>query len=115
MHLCSLSTLRKTALLSALVALGLFATSDAALAQQSPMGNVICAIIGIIYGNLGRGIAVLAVIILGVGATIGKVSWGLAMTVGVGIGVVFGAVPLTAYLMSADSTTPICFGIAGVQ
>lgn len=115
MHALTTASLRKHMLISALVALGLFATSDAALAQQSPMGNVICAIIGIIYGNLGRGIAVLSVIILGVGATIGKVSWGLAMTVGVGIGVIFGAVPLTAYLMSANAGTPICFGIAGIQ
>jgi type IV secretory pathway VirB2 component (pilin) len=101
--------------LSLLAAFGMLAMSDAAMAQQSPMGNVICLIIGIIYGNLGRGIAVLAVIILGVGATIGKVSWGLAMTVGVGIGTIFGAVPLTAYLISANSAMPICFTIGGVQ
>jgi type IV secretory pathway VirB2 component (pilin) len=90
-------------------------SAEPAMAQQSPMGNVICFIIGIIYGNLGRGLAVLAVIIVGVGATLGKVSWGLAMTVGIGVGTIFGAVPLVAYLISGNSLTPICYGVGGVD
>jgi type IV secretion system protein VirB2 len=62
------------------------------LAIDTPMGDVLCTIITwVIYGNLGRGLAVIAVLIVGVGATLGKVSWGLAITVGVGIAVIFGA------------------------
>lgn len=57
----------------------------------SPMGNVLCNIVAIVYGNLGRGIATLAVVVIGVGATLGKTSWGLAMIVGVGIAVIFNA------------------------
>lgn len=90
-------------------------SAEPAMAQMSPMGNVICFIIGIIYGNLGRGLAVLAVIIVGIGATLGKVSWGLAMTVAIGVGTVFGAVPLVAYLISGASTTSVCYGVGGVQ
>ena len=78
------------------------------------MGNVICCIIGIIYGNLGRGLAVLAVIIVGVGATLGKVSWGLAITVATGIATIFGAVPLVAYLVSGNASLAMC-GVCGVQ
>ena len=60
--------------------------------QNTPMGDVLCAIVDfVIYGNLGRGLATLAIIIVGVGAMLGKVSWGLAITVGVGISVMFGA------------------------
>src|SRR5262245_39574269 len=66
-----------------------------AYAVPSPMGGVLCGIIEIVYGNLGRALATLAVISLGVGAMIGKVSWGLAITVATGIGVVFGAAPIT--------------------
>lgn len=66
-----------------------------ALAQtaaiDSPMGIVLCNIASIVYGNLGRGIATLAVVVIGVGATLGKTSWGLAMTVAVGIAVIFNA------------------------
>lgn len=109
------SRLGYAAIFAASVLAMLFLSSEPAMAQQSPMGNVICAIIGIIYGNLGRGLAVLAVLVVGIGATLGKVSWGLAMTVAVGIGTVFGAVPLVAYLISANASTSICFGVAGIQ
>lgn len=95
--------------------LALMAEPALAAAGQSPMGNVICAIVGIIYGNLGRGLAVLAVIIVGVGGTLGKISWGMAITVAVGIATVFGAVPLVAYLISGNASTPICFTVGGVQ
>lgn len=103
------------AMFGALVLGFMLLSTEPAMAQQSPMGNVICFIIGIVYGNLGRGLAALAVIILGVGATLGKVSWGLAMTVAVGVGTVFGAVPLVAFLVSGNSTTPVCYTVGGVQ
>src|ERR1700722_9468194 len=60
-------------------------------AANSPMGSVLCNIIGIIYGNLGRALATLAIIFLGIGALLAKVSWGLALTVCGGIGVIFSA------------------------
>ncbi len=114
MHAPTTFSIRHHLLLTVFALMAVCITSDAAMAQQSPMGNVICGIIGIVYGNLGRGVAVLAVIILGVGAMLGKVSWGLAMTVGIGIGVVFGAVPLTAYLISGNGASSICFGASGI-
>jgi type IV secretory pathway VirB2 component (pilin) len=81
------------ALLLAFIAIALYlAMMPYVLAQATPMGNVLCDVVDfIIYGNLGRGLATLAIIIVGVGATLGKVSWGLAITVAVGISVVFGA------------------------
>jgi type IV secretory pathway VirB2 component (pilin) len=66
--------------------------ADLAFAQSdTAMGAVLCAVVDMIFGNLGRGLATLAVIIVGVGATLGKVSWGLAITVAVGIAVIFNA------------------------
>ncbi len=67
----------------------------------SPMGGVLCGIIEFIYGNFGRALATLAVISLGVGAMLGKVSWGLALTVAAGISVVFGAPFLTKWILGA--------------
>lgn len=101
-------------MLSVMIAGFMLLTIEPAMAQQSPMGNVVCCIIGIIYGNLGRGLAVLSVIVVGIGATLGKVSWGLAITVTVGIATVFGAVPLVAFLISGNAATPIC-NHCGVQ
>ena len=90
------------------LALSLLMASEA-LAQTphyvTPMGQVLCRIAGwIIYGNLGRGLATLAVIVVGVGAVLGKTSWGLAITVGVGISVIFGAGDISALL----GATPYC-------
>lgn len=69
----------------------LLLTIQAAHATPTAMGAVLCNIVGMVYGNLGRGLATLAVVIIGVGATLGKTSWGLAMTVAVGIAVIFNA------------------------
>lgn len=65
---------------------------------DTPMGVVLCNIVKMVYGNLGRGLACLAVIIIGVGATLGKTSWGLALTVAVGIAVIFNAHQVVDYL-----------------
>lgn len=72
-------------------------------ATDSAMGTVLCNIVDIVYGNLGRGLATLAVVIIGVGATLGKTSWGLAMTVAVGISVIFNAGTVVGYLGSGSS------------
>jgi type IV secretory pathway VirB2 component (pilin) len=42
-------------------------------------------------GSLGRAPATLVIIFIGVGATLGKVLWGMAITVAVGISVILGA------------------------
>lgn len=71
--------------------------------QNSPMGEVLCNIVEIVYGNLGRGLASLAVIVIGVGATLGKTSWGLAMTVAVGIAVIFNGHIVVGYLINQQN------------
>lgn len=76
-------------------------------ALATPMGAVICKVAGFIYnGNLGRGLATMAIIIVGIGATLGKVSWGLAITVAVGISVIFNANTLAATLVVGGGGCP---------
>ena len=72
----------------------------------SPMGLVLCQAVGIVYGNFGRALAMIAIMVLGMGAMIGKTSWGLAITVAVGISVVFGAPTILAIMGIA----PACGG-----
>jgi|GEM_PF-3514865 len=72
---------------------------DAMFAGLSPMEGVLCRILLIIIGDAGRGIATLAVMSMGIGAMLGKVSWGQALTVAVGIGVMFGSPFLLPLLM----------------
>lgn len=57
----------------------------------TPMGNVLCTVVGWFTGNVGKGLATIAVTIVGVGALLGKVSWGMAMNVGIGVAILFGA------------------------
>ena len=49
--------------------------------------NAVCMGVDWFGGNFGKGIASAGVIMIGVGATMGKVSWGTAVTVAVGISI----------------------------
>jgi type IV secretory pathway VirB2 component (pilin) len=83
-------TAQRALLLSLLVMAAYLLLIAPALA--TPMGDVLCAVVDwIVFGNLGRGLATLAVLVVGVGAVLGKASWGMAITVAVGISVIFGA------------------------
>ena len=55
------------------------------------IGDVLCTVVSWFTGKLGQGIATLAIIVIGIGALMGKVSWGMAIIVGIGVGVIFGA------------------------
>jgi type IV secretory pathway VirB2 component (pilin) len=69
-------------------------SSSSAWAQAAAgtdVGTILCDIYALIQGSVGRGIATLAVASLGISALVGKVSWGMAIMVSVGIAVMFGA------------------------
>jgi type IV secretory pathway VirB2 component (pilin) len=65
------------------------ALPDLAFAYNSDLGYVICNAAYLFTGNAGKGLATIGISILGVGALLGKVSWGLAIVVGVGIALIF--------------------------
>jgi type IV secretory pathway VirB2 component (pilin) len=62
-----------------------------AVQNDTPMGNVLCTVVGWFTGNTGKGLATIAITVIGIGALLGKVSWGMAMIVGIGVAIVFGA------------------------
>ena len=66
--------------------------------QESPMSNALCIAATWITGPTGRGIATVGITIIGIGALLGKVSWGMAMIVGVGVAVVFGSTGIVRLL-----------------
>jgi len=100
------------------LALGLVLTvllTSSAYAVNSPIGFVLCEVILIVYGNFGRALATIGVITLGVGAMLGKVSWGLAITLMVGISLVFGAVGITSIFLNITGAGGwICGGFGGI-
>src|SRR5689334_7993996 len=60
-------------------------------AANTPMGAVLCKVIAWFTGNTGKGLATIAITVIGIGALLGKVSWGMAIIVGIGVAIVFGA------------------------
>ncbi len=87
------------------LALALFAAyavmllpTAALAAEPSGLSDTLCDVVSWFTGRLGAGIATLAIIVIGIGALMGKVSWGMAIIVGLGVGIVFGAPSIVAAL-----------------
>jgi type IV secretion system protein VirB2 len=62
------------------------------------IGNLLCNVANWFTGPVGQGIATLAIITVGLGALMGKVSWGMAIIVGLGVAVIFGAPAIVSEL-----------------
>ena len=74
------------------------------IATASPMEATLCSITDQLTGPIGRGVGAVAVIFLGFGLFMGKVTWGLGLAVGLGIGCIFGA-PEIVDLLGGDAST----------
>ena len=70
---------------------------------EKTVGSGLCRIVGALRGGVGRGIATLAVLFLGIGAFFGKVNWGLAVMTGIGIAAIFGAVAIVSTVGGTSS------------
>jgi type IV secretion system protein VirB2 len=91
-------------LLSAVVIM----TPDMAMAN-TPMGAILCKVVGWFTGNTGKGLATIAITVIGIGALLGKVSWGMAIIVGIGVAIVFGAASIVnAMAAGGAGTTNAC-------
>lgn len=82
--------------------------SFASATDATVLGGLMCNVVGWFTGSVGKGIATLAIIVIGVGALMGKVSWGMAIIVGLGVAIIFGAPSIVDSLAGGTST-----GIAG--
>ena len=69
------------------------------------MGNVLCQVANLISSDLGRGLATLGILAVGVGATLGRVTWTMAVTVAVGISVITGANQIASDMGVTSCTT----------
>ena len=63
----------------------------ALMAADTPIGNIFCTSSGWMTGNTGKAIATIAITIFGIGALLGKVSWGVAVVIALGVSLVYGA------------------------
>lgn len=60
--------------------------------------NVMCAVINQLTGPIGKAITIIILISLGIMLLLGKVTWGVAIALAVGMGVIFGAKDLVNLL-----------------
>lgn len=79
-------------------------------AEKNTIAAVLCQVVNWFLGPVGRGIATLAIIVLGIGALMGKVSYGMALTTGVGIATIFGAEKIVLELTGEAITTCAFYG-----
>ena len=79
-------------------------------AEQSKITAVICKAIEQLTGPIGRAIAVLIIISLAIALFLGKVTWGLAIAVAVGLGILFGASNVVA-ILTGTPANQICADI----
>ncbi len=82
---------------------------DLAAAQQTntPFGAMFCTVKNWFLGNTGKGLATIAITVIGIGALLGKVSWGMALIVGTGVAIIFGAANIVD-AMSPDAAGARC-------
>lgn len=71
--------------------------------DSGTIGALLCGVANWFTGTVGQGIATLAIIIVGIGALMGKVSWGMAIIVGLGVAVIFGAPTIVSELVQGQS------------
>ena len=77
---------------------------DASYANGNAIETVFCNVVNVLNGPTGKAIATVAVIAVGVGALLGKISWGMALIVALGVALIFGAGTIVDAIGSNNQT-----------
>jgi len=83
-----------------------FATTPAA-EDNDVVGQTLCRLVANLSGGIARGIATIAIFSVGVGLFLGKLNWGIAAATAAGVGIIFSAPRLVAFL-SGDADNATC-------
>lgn len=88
-----------------LLALVVLAPDSAhATVNAEGMGQVVCNIIKQLQGPVARGVAAFGIIFLGFSLFLGKISWGVALALGIGVAAIFGAETIVDAMLGASGT-----------
>jgi type IV secretory pathway VirB2 component (pilin) len=66
-------------------------SSDGNTKNQSDLANALCTLILILNGRIARVIAAVAIFAIGIMFFMGKITWPVIVTIGIAMGLVFGA------------------------
>ncbi|MDG1437146.1 MAG: TrbC/VirB2 family protein [Rickettsiaceae bacterium] len=83
----------------------LVASESAFAADNDVIGDTLCRLVNNLSGGIAKGIATLAIFSVGVGLFLGKLNWGIAAATAAGVGVIFSAPQLVAFLSGEDDAT----------
>lgn len=83
------------------VVVGVSLLPETSSAATNVIEQVFCNLVLIMNGTTGKAIATIAIIAVGVGALLGKISWGMALIVAIGVALVFGAASIVTALGGA--------------
>ncbi|MDF3047421.1 MAG: virB2 [Candidatus Midichloriaceae bacterium] len=96
------------------ITLSLVAPANPVKAEETKtqISNIICNAVNQLTGPIGRAIAILIIISLAISLFLGKVSWGMAIAVAVGMGILFGAKNVVELLAGTGTGSGVCDNIA---
>lgn len=84
--------------------------SMAAGESSDGISDILCKIVTKLTGPIGKGIATIAIVVLGIGLFLGKLSWALAIATAIGIGFIFSASKIVNWLAEDASSANACSG-----
>ncbi len=76
----------------------------AANGDSNAIEQVFCNVVGLLTGPTGKAIATVAIIAVGIGALLGKISWGMALIVALGVALIFGAATIVDAIQGGNVT-----------
>ncbi len=93
----------------------LFSTDSRADDAGDGIAQVLCNVIAVAQGATGKTIATLVIISMAIGLFLGKITWGVAIAVAVGMGVLFGANTVVSFVSSSDGkgSGDVCKDLGG--
>ena len=77
--------------------------ADAAASSAGGISSTLCVVVNALTGPIGKAIATIGVVVLGIGLFTGKLSWPLALATALGIGLIFGASSIVNWLGGSNA------------
>lgn len=72
--------------------------SYAAAPADNAIAQVVCNVVNQLTGPIGQAVSTVAVIFIGIGLFMGKISWGLALGIAIGMAMLFGAENIVGWI-----------------
>jgi len=90
-----------------LFALNVFADGPTPSTSTDVIGDKLCKLVQTLQGNIAKTVAIVSIMTIAIGLFTGKTSWPVALTVAVGIIILFSA-PAVVKMIAGDTASTDC-------